>query len=91
MVCGEVVSSGTVIFTAPKHFNFRNPELSYRIEGDEVIVTASSYAKSVELSSPDTDPIFSDNYFDMEPGEKRIKILEGKCHAVNLRSVYDIR
>ena len=91
VVCGEVVSSGTVIFTAPKHFNFRNPELSYRIEGDEVIVTASSYAKSVELSSPDTDPIFSDNYFDMEPGEKRIKILEGECHTVNLRSVYDIR
>ena len=91
LVEDNTISSGSVIFTAPKHFNFKNPELSYRIENDEIIITAKSYAKSVELYSPDSDPIFSDNYFDMEPGERRIKIVEGNLGDIKLRSVYDIR
>lgn len=88
---GETVSFGSVIFTKPKHFKFKNPELSYRIEGDEVVIASKAYAKSVELYSPDSDPIFSDNYFDMNPGEVRIKILEGELKTLKLRSVYDIR
>ena len=87
---GRVISSGSVIFTAPKHFKFRDPELSFRIEGDEVIVTAKSYAKSVEITSMDCDSVFEDNYFDMNPGEKRIKIFEGAPKTLKLRSVYDI-
>ena len=91
LIDDEIVSQGTVIFTAPKHFNFKNPDLSYEIVGDEVVIMAKSYAKSVELSSPDSDPVFSDNYFDMEVGEKRIKILEGRPKEIRVRSVYDIR
>ena len=91
LIDGKEVSRGSVIFTAPKHFNFKNPELTARIEGDEVVITAKSYAKSVELSSPDADPVFEDNYFDMEVGTKRIKILEGTPKTICIRSVYDIR
>ena len=91
LIDDKSVSSGSVIFTAPKHFNFKDPELSCEIVGDEVIVTSKSYAKSVELYSSDSDPIFEDNYFDMEAGEKRIKILEGSVETINLRSIYDIR
>lgn len=91
LVEDKIISSGTVIFTAPKHFEFKNPELSAKIEGDEIVITAKSYAKSVELSSPDSDPIFEDNYFDMEVGEKKIKILEGFPKEIKIRSVYDIR
>jgi beta-mannosidase len=32
-----------------------------------------------------------DNFFDMEQGEKRIRILSGKATKLSLRSVYDIR
>jgi beta-mannosidase len=88
---GKVISSGSVIFTYPKHFDFVDPELSCEICGDEVVIQAKSYAKSVELYSPDSDPIFEDNYFDMNPGTKRIKILEGAPKEIKLRSVYDIR
>lgn len=89
--CGKVVSSGTVLFTAPKHFRFMDPELSYEILGDEIIVKAKAYAKSIELYSPDSDLILSDNFFDMNAGEVRIKILEGDIKTIKLRSVYDIR
>ena len=54
-------------------------------------VYADAYAKYVEIDSPDSDFILSDNYFDMDPGKKTVKILEGTPKTVRLRSVYDIR
>lgn len=88
---GNIVSGGTVLFCAPKHFKFRNPDLTYRIEADSIIVKASGYAKSVEIDCTDTDIKLSDNYFDMNAGEKAVKILEGKPGNITLKSVYDIR
>lgn len=90
-VDGNVVSDGTVLFTAPKHYHFKNPELSVTVEGDEIVVRSKAYAKSVEIYSMDSDFILSDNFFDMNKGEKRIKILEGEAKNLKARSVYDIR
>ncbi len=90
-VDGNVVSEGTVLFTVPKHFNFKNPNLHYEINGDEITVFASAFAKSVEIESPDSDFILSDNYFDMNAGCKTVKIIEGTPKTIKLRSVYDIR
>ena len=90
-VDGETVSEGSVLFTAPKHFLFENPKLRCEINGDEITVYADAYAKNVEIDSPDSDFILSDNYFDMDPGKKTVKILEGTPKTVRLRSVYDIR
>ena len=90
-VNGETVSEGSVLFTAPKHYHFADPELTWKLEGDEVVVTAACYARSVEIDSPDADLVLSDNYFDMEAGSRRVKILRGKPKALTLRSVYDIR
>lgn len=91
IVNDSVMSEGTVLFTAPKHFNFVNPNLRYEINGDEITVFADAYAKSVEIDSPDSDFILSDNYFDMNAGSKTVKILEGNPKTIKLRSVYDIR
>ena len=88
---GAVVSEGTVLFTAPKHYLFENPGLSYAVEGNCITVTAQSYARVVEIDSPDSDFILSDNYFDMEKGSKTVTILEGEPKTIRLRSVYDIR
>lgn len=85
------VSGGSVLFTAPKHYHFRNPELSCWIEGNRITVEAKAYAKSVEIDSPDSDFILSDNYFDMEAGTVTVEILEGTPKTLVLRSVYDIR
>ena len=88
---GEVVSEGTVLFTVPKYFRFKDPRLTYEINGDEITVYADSYASYVEIDSLDTDIILSDNYFDMNAGSKTVKILEGTPKTIQLRSVYDIR
>lgn len=92
---GEIVSEGTSLFTAPKHFRFADPLLSLRREGDSLIVRAEHYAKSVEIWGMEGDSTryvkLSDNYFDMNPGEKRVQILEGDAENFRVRSVYDIR
>ena len=91
IVGGKIVSEGSVLFTSPKHFKFKDPELQARMEGDEIVISAKNYAKSVEIDSPDCDMILSDNYFDINAGEKRVKILKGNPKTLCLRSVYDIR
>lgn len=90
-VDGEIISEGSVLFTAPKHFKFLDPELAVRVEGDEIVVSAKAYAKSVEIYSDDSDFILSDNFFDINGGEKRVKILEGSPTNIKTRTVYDIR
>ena len=86
-----VLSEGTVLFTAPKHFLFADPHLRCVRNGDEITVFADAYAKSVEIDSPDEDFVLSDNYFDMNGGSKTVKILEGNPENIHLRSVYNIR
>lgn len=88
---GEVVSEGTALFTVPKHFDYLDPELTYEIHGDELTVFTKSYAGYVEIDSPDSDIILSDNYFDINAGSKTVKILEGTPKTIRLRSVYDIQ
>ncbi|MCR5357087.1 MAG: glycoside hydrolase family 2 protein, partial [Lachnospiraceae bacterium] len=61
----EVISEGTVLFCPPKHFKFADPKLTVRLEGDEIVVTAAAFAKSVEIRNENDDLILSDNFFDM--------------------------
>ena len=72
------------------------------MEGDEIVITADAYAKGVEILNENEDLILSDNYFDMNAGEKRVKILGyarkdytertvGDVGKLRLRAVYHIR
>lgn len=90
-VDGKVVSENTCLFTAPKHFAFENPCLSYRKEGNDIIVSAAAYAKNIEIQGIDGDVKLTDNFFDMNAGEVRVTILEGDAKEFSLKSVYDIR
>ena len=83
-----------MLFCAPKHFRFLDPHLAARPEGDEIVVTADRFAKSIEIRNTDDDLILSDNFFDLngEPGAaKRVRILKGRPDHLKVRSVYDIR
>ena len=91
LIDGEKQSCGTALFTAPKHFEFLNPNLRYEINGDEITVYADAFARCVEIDSPDSDFILSDNYFDINRGCKTVQILHGTPATIKLRSVYDIR
>ncbi len=86
----QIVSSGSVLFTYPKYFKFKNPELAYSVEGDEIVIAANAYARGVEIRNSEDNLILSDNFFDMNPGERRIKVLEGKLEGLKLRSNYEI-
>jgi len=87
---GATVGSGSVLFCPPKHFRFEDPRLQARLEGDEVVVRAAAYARSVEIQCG-PDVVLSDNFFDMNAGERRVRVLRGEPGAVRARSVYDIR
>ncbi len=86
----DIISDGTVLFSMPKYFNFIDPELSVKVEGDEIVIKAKAYAKSVEIKNSDNTMLLSDNYFDMNAGEKRVKILKGTPDSIKVRSVYNI-
>ena len=87
----EVISSGTVLFTKPKHFNFVDPHLSLSLSGDEITVTSSAYAKYVAITNESDDLILNDNYFDMNRGEVRLKIISGSPSGLRVRSVFDVK
>ena len=88
---GKIVSSGSAMFVAPKHYRFADPKLSVRVEGDTVIVTSEGYAKGVCIESEDGNLRLSDNFFDMEKGERVLTIVGKKPEGeLRVRSVYDI-
>ena len=58
--------------------------------GDEVVVRARAYARSVEIQCG-ADVLLEDNFFDMDAGERRVKVLRGAPEGVSARSVFDIR
>jgi beta-mannosidase len=87
----SLVSEGTVIFSLPRFFHYIDPKLSYRVEGGQIIVAAEGYAKSVEILNGNEDLVLSDNYFDINGGEKSVKIISGIPEGIKLRSVFDIK
>ena len=87
----EPVSSGTVLFCAPKQFRFADPHLFVEAEGEELVVQADAYARSVEIINEADDLLLEDNYFDMNAGIRRVRILKGKPEGLKIRSVYNIR
>jgi beta-mannosidase len=104
-ISGSVVSSGTWLFTKPKHFKFVDPRISVDVSetGDAFIlkVSAKAFAKSVGLELKHADCRFSDNYFDLAGGAvKEIRILketiskamdvEALKEDIRIISVFDI-
>jgi len=87
---GNLVGDGSVLFCPPKHFRFEDPKLNAFVSGDEIIVTAEGFARSVEIQCG-ADVLLEDNYFDMNGGTRAVKILRGQVDSVSVRSVYDIR
>lgn len=90
-VLENIVSSGSVIFTYPKYFKYENPLFTYKIDGNDIIIKSEAYAKSVEIQNENEDLILSDNYFDMNKGERKVTVIRGNIDNIKIRSVYDIK
>ena len=98
VVDGNVVSSGSTLFCAPKHYHFADPKLSVSVDGDTVTVTAENFAKSVSVETENGVLRLDDNFVDMEAGTKTFRILPtadftakgtGVSGAYRVRSVYE--
>ena len=101
----EIVSCDTVLFVKPKYFEFKAPDIDYRVEENDhgfvIILTSQAFAKFVEIRLEEWDVIFSDNYFYLSAGEPRCigipkNQLPGDTTAellekqISIRSIYDI-
>ena len=72
-VGGKVLSRAQQFFKRPKHLSIPSPEFDYEIErisGKYVItVKSKSFLCQLHLISIKVRGVFSNNYFDMLPGE----------------------
>ncbi len=90
-VGGEIVSEGTCIFTAPKHYRYVDPKLDFEVNGSVITIESAAYAGKVMIDNKKGDLKLSDNFFDMQAGKRSIKILSGTPEGIYVRSVFDIR
>ena len=92
---------GSVLFVPPKHYHFADPKLEIVVDetAGTITVTAAAYAKGVEICG-DGDLVPEDNFFDMEPGSRTLKVLRRNSEEgpstdfgkqIRVRSVFDIR
>ena len=98
-VDGTVISSGTTLFCAPKHYQFLDPDLTVSVDKDTVTVTAKNYAKSVSVETENGVLRLDDNFIDMEAGTRTFRILpcrdftdtDGKAvsGSFRVRSIYE--
>ncbi len=98
LVDNVVVSSGTTLFCAPKHYAFLDPQLEVTVEDDIVTVTAKNYAKSVSIETEEGVLRLDDNFVDMEAGSRTFLILPSRdftddgtarSSAYRVRSIYE--
>lgn len=97
-VDGRLISGGTALFCAPKHYAFADPKLKVSVDGDTVTVTAENYAKSVSVETANGVLRLDDNFVDMEAGTRTFRILESRdftddgtlvCGPLRARSIYE--
>ncbi|ERI94435.1 glycoside hydrolase, family 2 [Clostridiales bacterium oral taxon 876 str. F0540] len=73
---GKILSSGTVLFVRPKHFEFLNPEIEWNISEDDnsfiIELVSKKFTKYVYMDLEKEDCIFEDNFFDLTGNERRI-------------------
>ena len=83
------VSRESALFCAPKHFKYADPNLTLEREGDTLIICSDAFVQAVEILCDDGDVVLSDNFFDMDPGEKRVQILRGNGSQFRILSMWD--
>lgn len=96
--------SVTSLFTKPKHFRFSAPNIKLLVQDEldqyRIELTTDSFAKYVELDLQEADCIFSDNFFDLSAGKKKVIHVEKDSlskemdtalfrNQLTVRSLYD--
>ena len=88
-VAGEIVSSGSTLFCAPKHYHFADPKLEVSVDKTTVTVTAKNFAKAVSVETKEGVLRLDDNFVDMEAGTKTFHILQ-VVTSLHRKRVYQV-
>ncbi len=80
----KVIDTGLYYFAKPKELQLEDPLIHTEFVGNRVKLSCNYLAKSVYLSVLDSDSHFSDNYFDLMPGETKEVVLERTSEEVDL-------
>lgn len=101
---GQVVSSNTLLFARPKELLLPPAQLRTEVEGGPeepvVRISSSAFAKAVLLEAPGIEGHFTDNFFDLLPGqavEVRFRPRKGPIdldrfrQALRVRSLVDLK
>lgn len=69
-----------------RHLKFPDPDLELELCGDMLMITARKFARCVQITGEQNGDkfgwLFTDNYFDMLPGQrKKVKILGNKRYG----------
>ncbi|RZK48611.1 MAG: glycoside hydrolase family 2 protein [Pedobacter sp.] len=83
-------------YIRPKDWILKDPQLSYKIEADQILIRAESDAKYVQVTLADYYDTFSDNFFDLKAGEVKIikykkSELKSSPKVLKLKSLYDLK
>jgi beta-mannosidase len=92
---GKTLSRNLFFFRPFKDLNIPTPQVEYSIlntdSGFDIELKTDKLAKNVYLQIEDEEGFFSDNYFDMLPGEKLIINLKTDISEEKLNEVLTIR
>jgi beta-mannosidase len=92
---GQVIASNLFYFRPVKEMNLPVPQVEYDIapsdEGFQITIKTDKLAKHVFLTIGDQEGFFSDNYFDLLPGEKAEVSLKTKIGMEELKEALTVR
>lgn len=91
----NVISKNSLFFKPFKELKIENPKVSFEIAGAaggfDITVKTDKLAKNVYLQIGDEEGFFSDNYFDLLPGESVIIHLQTELSEEKLKEVLTLR
>ncbi len=94
-VNGKVVSENNFFFERPKDLNLPQTKVTIKqISETSIELSANKFAKNVWINLPNSINAFSDNYFDILPGEKKVievktKDLKSDLNKLQVKSLID--
>ena len=90
----SVISHRLLFLTAPKNLKLSNPRINTTVsklpQGYEITLTCESLAKNVFLQSS-ADGFFSDNYFDLIPGERKTVLFTTKADLKDQSAAFTVK
>lgn len=87
---GNVLAVGHGFADIERHLTFPEPELEMEIQGDGLVLKATKFAHAVEITGEEEGDefgwFFSDNYFDLFPGEEKKITIAGRHKKGRIRA-----